>query len=225
MPTLERDGDVFILNLGDDENRFNPPWVEAVTAALDEVEAAQGPKALVTTGTGKFWSNGLDLAWIGEHLAEAQAFIDTVHELFARQLLLAAPSVAAIQGHCFAAGAMLAQAHDVRVMRVDRGFWCTPEVDILIPFTPGMAALLQARLPVNTAHEAMTMGVRYGGEAALAAGIVQHAVGEAEVLGKAVDLAGSLAAKDAGTLGRIKARMYGNVAEVLRDRSRNTLGE
>ncbi len=90
MPTLERDGDVFILNLGDDENRFNPPWVDAVTAALDEVEGAAGPKALVTTATGKFWSNGLDLAWIGENLDIAQGFIDTVHELFARQLLLAA---------------------------------------------------------------------------------------------------------------------------------------
>lgn len=225
MPTLERDGDVFILNLGDDENRFNPPWVDAVTAALDEVEAASGPKALVTTATGKFWSNGLDLAWIGENMEVAQGFIDTVHELFARQLLLAAPSIAAIQGHCFAAGAMLAQAHDFRVMRADRGFWCTPEVDIFIPFTPGMAALLQARLPTNTAHEAMTMGRRYGGADALAAGIVHDTAGEQEVLAKAVERAAALASKDATTLGRIKQRMYGDVAAVLRDASRNRLGE
>lgn len=225
MPTLERDGDVFILNLGADENRFNPPWVQAVTAALDEVEGAEGPKALVTTATGKFWSNGLDLAWIGEHLEEAQAFIDSVHELFARQLLLSAPSIAAIQGHCFAAGAMLAQAHDFRVMRADRGFWCTPEVDIFIPFTPGMAALLQARLPVNTAHEAMTMGRRYGGADALAAGIVQDTGTEDEVLAKAVAQAASLATKDARTLGRIKERMYGDVAGILRDSSLNRLGE
>jgi enoyl-CoA hydratase/carnithine racemase len=225
VPTLERDGDVFILNLGDDENRFNPPWVDAVTAALDEVEAASGPKALVTTATGKFWSNGLDLAWIGEHMDIAQGFIDTVHELFARQLLLAAPSVAAIQGHCFAAGAMLAQAHDFRVMRSDRGFWCTPEVDIFIPFTPGMAALLQARLPTNTAHEAMTMGRRYGGADALAAGIVHDTAGEQEVLAKAVERAAGLASKDAKTLGRIKQRMYGDVAATLRDASRNRLGD
>ncbi|MFT4034752.1 MAG: enoyl-CoA hydratase-related protein [Patulibacter sp.] len=225
MPTLTRDGAIFTLNLGDDENRFNPPWVEAVTAALDEVEAATGPKALVTTATGKFWSNGLDLAWIGEHLEEAQAFVDSVHELFARQLLLAAPSVAAIQGHSFAAGAMLAQAHDFRVMRADRGFWCTPEVDIFIPFTPGMAALLQARLPVNTAHEAMTTGQRYGGAAAVEAGIVQAAEPEENVLARATEIAAGLAEKDANTLGRIKARMYGHVADVLRDTHANRLGE
>ena len=187
--------------------------------------AAPGPKALVTTASGKFWSNGLDLQWIGENGDHAQAFIDTVHALFARQLVLAAPSVAAIQGHCFAAGAMLAQAHDFRVMRSDRGFWCTPEVDIHIPFTSGMSALLQARLSKKTAHEAMTTGRRYGGADALAADIVDAAVPEEQVLPTAVELAASLAGKDGATLGRIKARMYADAAAVLRDPSRNRLGE
>ncbi len=88
-----------------------------------------------------------------------------------------------------------------------------------------MAALLQARLPTNTAHEAMTMGRRYGGADALEAGIVQATAGEDEVLAKAVEQAAALAGKDATTLGRIKQRMYGEVAAVLRDPSRNRLGE
>lgn len=225
MPTLERDGDVFILNLGDDENRFNPAWIAAVTEALDEVEAAAGPKALVTRAEGKFWSNGLDLEWLAEHTDQAQPWIDSVHELFARALLLAAPSVAAIQGHCFAAGAMLAQAHDFRVMRKDRGFWCTPEVDIHIPFTPGMSALLMAKLPTTTAHEAMTMGRRYGGEDAAAEGIIDSAQKEDKVLAWALERAAALAHKDGATLGKIKERMYGDVAAVLRDTEANRLGQ
>ena len=63
-----------------------------------------------------------------------------VHELLARLLEIGVPTVAAIQGHAFAAGAMLALAHDERVMRADRGWSCLPEVDINIPFTPGMSA-------------------------------------------------------------------------------------
>ena len=43
MPTLDRDGDVFVLNLGDGENRFNPQWIGAVNSLLDEVEAAPTP--------------------------------------------------------------------------------------------------------------------------------------------------------------------------------------
>jgi enoyl-CoA hydratase/carnithine racemase len=224
VPTLERDGDVFILNLGDDENRFNPTWVAAVGAALDEVEAATGPKALVTRADGKFWSNGLDLAWIGEHQDEAQVFINSVHSLFARVLLFPAATVAAIQGHCFAAGAMLATAHDLKVMREDRGFWCTPEVDIHIPFTPGMAALLQARLPVATAHEAMTMGRRYGGKDAAEFGIVDHATKEPKLLAWAMGRAEALVHKDGATMGRIKERMYGSVASTLLDPIANGLG-
>ncbi len=224
VPTLERDGDVFILNIGDDENRFNPTWIGEVTQALDEVEAAQGPKALVTRAEGKFWSNGLDLEWLAANQDQAQPWINSVHELFARQLLLAAPCIAAIQGHCFAAGAMLAQAHDQRVMRKDRGFWCTPEVDIHIPFTPGMAALLQARLPTVTAHEAMTMGRRYGGADAAEHGIIDAAVDEKKVLPWAMERAAALAHKDGVTMGKIKERMYGHVVAVLRDTDANRLG-
>lgn len=58
MPTLDRTGEVFVLNLGDTENRFHPGWLAEVDAQLDRVEAADGPRALVTTAAGKFFSNG-----------------------------------------------------------------------------------------------------------------------------------------------------------------------
>ncbi|MCW3016887.1 MAG: hypothetical protein JWO02_3979, partial [Solirubrobacterales bacterium] len=172
MPSLTRQDDVFILNLGDGENRFNPEWVGALNGLLDEVEAAPAPRALVTTADGKIWSNGLDLEWMGANAGDIPAFIMETQGLFARVLTLGVPTVAAIQGHCFAAGAMLAAAHDARVMREDRGFFCVPEVDINIPFTQGMAALLQARWSTHTAHEAMTTGRRYPAPEALAAGII-----------------------------------------------------
>jgi enoyl-CoA hydratase/carnithine racemase len=217
MPTLDRDGDVFLLNLGDDENRFNPDWVAAVEDLLDEVAAAPEPRALVTTATGKIWSNGLDLEWMGAHTDEAPGFVPRVQALFGRVLTLPVPTVAAIGGHCFAAGAMLAVAHDFRVMRADRGFFCLPEVDIQIPFTPAMAALIQARLSKATAHEAMTTGRRYGGQDAAAAGIVDAAVAEDRVLAEAVERAAALAPKHGPTLGAIKEGMYADALALLRD--------
>jgi enoyl-CoA hydratase/carnithine racemase len=224
MPTLDRDGDVFLLNLGEDENRFNPDWVGAVEAHLDTVAAAEAPRALVTTAGGKFWSNGLDLEWMGAHTDQVPDFVPRVHALFARMLSLPVPTVAAIQGHCFAAGAMLAVAHDQRVMRADRGFFCLPEVDIHIPFTPAMAALIQARLSKHAAHEAMTTARRYGGGEAAAAGIVDHAVGEDEVLPRAIELAAALAGKHPATLGAIKEGMYPDALALLRDTTPVTLG-
>lgn len=208
MPTLRRDGDIAVLNIGSDENRFTPDWLDAMHACLDDLDTMTAPLALVTVAEGKFWSNGLDLDWLTAHLDQAQRYVESVQRLMSRVTTLGMHTVAAIQGHCFAAGAMLALAHDWRVMRADRGFFCLPEVDIGIPFTLGMDALIRAKLPLPAAHEAMTTGRRYGGQAALSAGIVTRAVGEAEVLDAALDLARPLAVKAGQTLGTIKSRMY-----------------
>jgi enoyl-CoA hydratase/carnithine racemase len=108
------------------------------------------------------------------------------------------PTAAALNGHAFGAGAMLAMAHDYRVMRVDRGFFCFPEVDIRIPFTPGMAALIQSKLTPAAAVASMTTGRRFGGTDALQFGIVDATAG-----------------KDPGTLGAIKNTMYGPAIAAL----------
>lgn len=223
MPTLERHDDVFVLDLGDGENRFHPDWIAAVNGALDEVDKADGPRALVTAASGKFFSNGLDLEWLGTNSDRHQQYVVSVHELFARTMSLPLITVAAVQGHAFAAGAMLSLAHDFRVMRVDRGFWCLPEAEINIPFTPGMSALIQARLAPQVAHEAMTTARRYGGADALAAAIVDLAVGAEEVRRSAMQIAGAHAGKAGSTLATIKARLYANVLDALRDAD-NPLG-
>src|SRR4029077_749890 len=176
------------------------------------------PRALVTKATGKFWSNGLDLEWMGANPEVIEEFVPRVHELLARMLSLDVPAIAALQGHTFAAGAMLALAHDQRVMRADRGFFCLPEVDIQIPFTPGMNALIAARLTPQAAHQAMTTGRRYGGEDAAAAGIVDEAVDADRVLPRATELAAALAHKDPATLATIKQRLYADALAALRDR-------
>jgi enoyl-CoA hydratase/carnithine racemase len=217
MPSLTRTGDVFVLDLGDSENRFHPDWMAQVNAALDEVVATEGPRALVTTATGKFWSIGLDLEWVSGNTDKFAEYATNVHELLARMLELPVPTVAALQGHTFAAGAMLALAHDFRVMRVDRGFFCMPEVDIHIPFTPGMSALIRSRLQPQVAHEVMTTGRRYGGAEALAGAIVDATAADSEVLKEAMERAAALAAKAAPVLGAIKAGMYAPVLAALRE--------
>lgn len=219
MPTLDRQGDVFVLDLGDDENRFHPDWVASVNAALDEVEGVDGPRALVTAATGKFYSAGLDLDWVGSNPDQLQDYVVSVHGLFARFLSFPAITVAALQGHTFAAGAMLSVAHDFRVMRADRGYWCLPEVDINIPFTRGMSALIQDRLSRKAAHEAMLTGRRYGGTDAAAAGIVDRAVDEDAVRSTAVEIAAENSSKAGDTLATIKSRMYSSTLAVLRDPS------
>lgn len=215
-PTTSREGDLIVLDLGDGENRLNAAWVEAVEAALAEAEAATAPRALVTVASGKFWSNGLDLEWMAANQEVVGDFVARVHGILAGFLAAGVPTVAAVQGHAFAAGAMFALAHDQIVMRADRGFFCVPEVDIRIPFTPGMTALLRARLTPPVAHEAMTAGRRYGGVDAAAAQIAAAAVPEDEVREAAFERARARAGTDPATLATIKERLYAEALATLR---------
>ena len=217
LPSMSRDGDVYVLDLGDSENVINPDWLDAVETHLDAVDADDGPRALVTRAAGKFWSNGLDLPWLMSHGEQIPAFSARVQALLARVLTLEVPSVAAIQGHAFGAAAMLALAHDQRVMRVDRGYFCFPEVDIRIPFTEGMCDLITAKLSASAAHESMTTGRRYGGQDAVAAELIDAAVPESELFDEALRRAQASAPKAGATLGLIKSRLYHRAAVTLRD--------
>ena len=212
--TLQYQDEIAVLTLGDDENRFSPDWLDAVDAQLDDVVA--NAQALITTGVGKFYSNGLDLEWLGAHGDRLQWYVGRVQSLFSRILTFPLPTVAAINGHAFGAGSMLAVAHDYRFMRNDRGYFCFPEVDINIPFTPGMAALIQAKLLPQTAVTAMTTGHRYGGEEAHAAGIVDGTAPETDLVAAATDRVQPILGKDQGTLGAIKTTMYSAVTDALR---------
>lgn len=202
--------------MDDGENRMNAPWLAAINDVLDEVESTPGPKALVTTGTGKYYSNGLDLDWlVGDESVDMRTWVAGVERLFAH--ILGAPfvTVAACNGHTFAAGAMLAMSHDFRVMRQDRGFFCLPEVDLGIPLTLGMNALITSRLPRVAAHEVLVTGKRFGGSEAAAKGMVTEAVPADRVVARAVELAAGLAEKAGATMGTIKRRLYAEAISLL----------
>jgi enoyl-CoA hydratase/carnithine racemase len=214
--SLERRGSIFVLDLGETENRFNFDSIAHISSLLDEVDAAAGEKALVTVARGKFWSNGLDLDWMIANRIELADLVVAVQELFARVLEAAYPTVAAIQGHCYAAGGMLALAHDARFMREDRGFVCFPEVDIKMSFTAGMNSLLASKLSAQTAHQAMVLGRRFPAPEAERAGIVDGIFSESELESGAIAYAQTLVSKDPATIRAIKQMLYASTLTLLR---------
>lgn len=224
MPYLEHEGDVAILHFGesqhtagsDPENRFHPEWIARFHALLDEVEAQDGPRALVTTGAGKYYSTGADLGWVAEHPEEVDGYLGDIQRLFARLLVAPLPTVAALQGHAFGAGAFLALAHDRTVMRVDRGYFCLPGITIGAAYAPGTVSLAAARLAPRTAHEAMVSGRRYGGAEALGLGLIDEAAAQDEVLSAAVEYAKNVAHTRGPVLGDIKYRLYADTVTQLR---------
>lgn len=214
---LDLADDVFVLTMDDGENRMNGAWLHDISLALDEVDGHDGPKALVTTGSDRFFSNGLDLDWLSGEDVDMRTFVAAVERVFAR--ILGAPffTIAACNGHTFAAGAMLAMAHDMRVMREDRGFYCLPEVEIQIPLTPGMNALMVGTLPVPTVREVLVTGRRFGGVEAAAKGIVTEAVPGETVVPRAIEIATEHAPRSGPTMAAIKRRLYLEAIALLSD--------
>lgn len=216
MIELDREGSVWVLRMRAGENRFSLEWLDAVNAALDRVEASEAPRALVTAGEGKFYSNGMDLDWLRTEPERAGDYLRAIYAVLGRMLGFPAITVAAVNGHAFGGGALLACAHDYAVMRANRGYWSMPEADLGLPLTPEYMSVLTARLPRRTVHEAVMTGRRYGGGDALAAGIVDRVAGEDEVLPEAIRLAADLAGKDPRVVAEHKRLLYGAAIGVLR---------
>ena len=220
MIDLKREGDVFVLRLDAGENRFDPDMIKAWNEALDEVEAAEAPKALVTTGTGKFYSNGLDLDYMRSANVDAGEYLRSVLAIMGRILIFPCATAAAVNGHAFGAGAQIILCHDYRVMRTERGYFCMPEIDMKVPLHPGMTAIIQARVPTLTAHQLIVTGTRYGAELALEKGIVDAVASEDEVVAAAISQVAPLAEKAHPVMSELKRGMYPHVLEALeRDRA------
>lgn len=214
MIEIEQAGAVRIIRMSDGENRFNRHSIDALHGHLDDIEREAPPLAVVTTGEGKFFSNGLDLDWMATAGDDAGPMLRDVQRLFGRMLRFPALTVAAVNGHAFAAGAMFASAHDFVVMREDRGYWCVPEVDLGLPLTAAMYAVLSAKLPHATLHEAILTGRRYDAAAAVAGGVAHHAVSADLVVDRAVELASAGADKNRSVVAEHKRLLYAAAAEV-----------
>ncbi|WP_370325863.1 enoyl-CoA hydratase/isomerase family protein [Euzebya sp.] len=213
---LTVDGEVQILTLDADHQVLNPATVAAWGDVLDRIDALEGPAALVITGSGRSFHQGLDLqamSTLGEGTGD---FIRSVHQLFGRLLRLDLPTVAAVNGHAQAAGAMLVQCADLRIMRAERGWFRLPEVELGLPFTVVMQHLLATRLPHPGQHRLMVLGEQVGGADAARLGAVDHAVeGEDAALAVAVDRAAALARFRGPTLHTIRTRLYADLLAVI----------
>ncbi len=154
MVTYAVNEHVATITLNDGENRFNPDFINAYLGVLDEIEDTTDATTLVVTASHeKIFSNGIDLEWLvpvieKNDLALAKDYFYLLNRMFKRIVTYPLVTVAGISGHAFAGGAIMCCAFDFRFMRSDRGFFCFPEVDLGIPFLPGMNELLKKAMPI-----------------------------------------------------------------------------
>jgi Delta3-Delta2-enoyl-CoA isomerase len=178
------------------ENRFNRELLDSLAAAFDHVEAEPRSGAVVLTGDGKFFSNGLDLGWVmSQPQASALDFFLDFNAFLRRLLVYPLPVLAAINGHAFAGGLFLALCTDWRALRQDRGWLSFPEVTLGIDLPPGSVGLVQHVVGGRKADYLFLTARKIASAEALALGLVDALAPEAELLPKCIEMARELAAK------------------------------
>ena len=166
----ELDSNVAVVTMNSGENRFNLDFFAAFNKVLDDVENESAANVLVVKSAHeKIWSNGIDLEWLQTaaetHGPDAPAkFSAGLNGLMKRILSFPMITIAAITGHAFAGGAIMSCAFDFRFMRSDRGFFCFPEVDLNIPFTPILNAIVKKAIPMYKLVEMQLSGKRVTAE-------------------------------------------------------------
>ena len=195
---IKMEDHVAVVTLNEGENRFNFDFISKVMEALDKVEKETDATTLVVTGAhDKIFSNGIDLDWVmpimeKQEIPTFQKFVRDMMEMNKRILMFPMPTIAAISGHAFAGGAIMACYFDFRFMRSDRGFFCFPEVDINIPFLPGMLTAMKKAIPRNVLDVMTLTGKRLTAQECEQHGIITKACPMENLMEEAVYFAKAL---------------------------------
>ena len=214
------DEKVAIITMNSGENRFNPDFLKAFLDTLDEIEHQTDALTLVINASHeKIYSNGIDLEWLVPVLQKndvqtAQNFFYQLNQLFRRLITCPMITIAAITGHAFAGGAILSCAFDFRFMRSDRGFFCFPEVDLGIPFLPGMNALLKKAIPLYKVEEMQYTGSRLTAAQCEAHHIINKACHFDDLMNDTLTFARSLN-KQRGIIGEMKQRLNKHIVHAI----------
>ncbi len=183
-------------------------------------------RGVVFTGTGKFFSFGFDIPEFLDHSQEAfLAWLRKFSALYRDLFAYPKPIVAALNGHAVAGGCMLALACDARLMAAGKGKISLNEIAFGSSLFAGSVEMLRYAVGSRDAERIACSGTMYAPEEALALGLVDRVVPEADLLAAARDVARSSAAKDPRAFRSVKALLRGPTLEEMARREDASLRE
>lgn len=210
--STSRDGDVatVAINRPDKLNALTPTVLAELSDAIDAA-IADGARALVLTGEGRFFCSGADIQPDGqgyEGLPEDLGqLIEDAYNPFARKLAaLDVPVVTALNGPAAGAGVSLALSGDLVVMG-QGGYLLLAFVNIGLVPDAGATWLVARSVGRARALELALLGDRIPAEEARDMGLVTRVVPDGEVLETARALAARLAAGPSRAIGRIRRQV------------------
>jgi enoyl-CoA hydratase/carnithine racemase len=200
---LEVDGGVAVvtLNAPDRRNALTPAMADELIATFDEVDGRADVGALVIKAVGKSFCAGGDIATLtaaGKDPAASDTYegMGKIYDSFYRLGQVKVPTVAAVRGSAVGAGMNMLLAADLRIVATDARLICGFLKRGLHP--GGGHFVILSRLIGREAAAAMALfGEEINGTRAVELGLAWESVDDAAVEGRALELAGRVAADPA----------------------------
>jgi enoyl-CoA hydratase/carnithine racemase len=202
------------------ERKFNTNSVTEFLSVLNEIEKDTDAKALIVRSSDeKIWSTGLDLEWLLPLIQKGERSITDVftaklNELFKMMLFYPMITVAAITGHAFAGGAVLACCFDFRFMRKGRGYLCFPEVNLGIPLLPSFTALMKKAIPMDLVEDMQLTARKLTAEECEARHIIEKACSMDALMSEAISFAKGLN-KERPIVTKLKNVMHRDILRIM----------
>lgn len=219
--TWEKNKNTAIITMNNGKNRMDLVFVEELKKAFDEIIADASVKSVIITSSDeKFFSMGVNVDWVMERFKEndreaVKDFLYGVSDIFKRILLMPVPVIAAINGHAYGNGSIITCACDFRFMTSDRGYFCFPEVDINIPFLPGMLLWLQRLFPFPLFNDMALSGRTVTAPELEKNGIITKACNDKNHLMEEALSFAERFDKGRAVFGEIKKRMNKNIIQTI----------
>jgi enoyl-CoA hydratase/carnithine racemase len=195
------------------------PDLLAEGAELMEGLRADPPKAVVLTGSGGFFSGGVDLKLAPTlSIEEQRGMVGGINRLFCDWYGFPRPVVAAVNGHAVAGGLILALCADRRIGARGATFGLT-EVRVGAPYPKAAIGVVQAELAPASARELVLRGELIDGEKALELGALDELLEPAAVEGRSLDVAREFAALPTATYEIVKEQLRGEALAAMREGS------
>lgn len=194
------------LSRPDQLNTFEPAFFPALRDAVQALNDEGRTRALVISSTGRHFSAGmaLDVFASGLDMLDTRSarsrlsFQDTLRRLMDCFTVLDEarfPTICAVQGGCIGGALDLAAACDIRLCSAE-AFFTVQEIHIGMAADLGVLQRLPRIVPQGVARQMAYTGERVGAERALAVGLVNEVLPDAEALcQRALGLAGEIAGK------------------------------
>lgn len=207
-------------------NALNEPMLREIRTRFQDLEKSDEVRAVILTGRGKFFSFGFNIPELLSYSKDDFIRYLTKFANFCSYLFLfPKPVIAALNGHTIAAGCMLANACDLRVMVSEKAKIALNEITFGASVFAGSVAILKFCVGSRNAETILYSGAMYSPDEAVRLGLVDQIVPAENLMRAAEKTAVNFASKSAAAFSSIKGLLRRPIAEEMAKREQDSLRE